>query len=77
MAGAWALSRAIAAAASWQMAAQSMSNAMQAAIIFTSSSCRQAAAQWLQASAHSLQAAMHAAYFSWAMAFLLKRTGWK
>jgi hypothetical protein len=73
MAGAWALSRAIAAAASWQMAAQSMSSAMQPAIIFTSSSCRQAAAQWLQAIAQSLQAAMQAAYLSWAMAFLLEK----
>lgn len=51
---------AIAAAASAQMPAQSMSSAMQAAIFFTSGSCRQAAAQWLQATAQALQASIQA-----------------
>jgi hypothetical protein len=45
MAPACSLPRAIAAAANWQMATQSMSSAMQRAIIFTSSSARQDAAQ--------------------------------
>jgi hypothetical protein len=39
------LSRAIAAEASWQIAAQSMSSAMHGAIIFTSGSAKQAVAQ--------------------------------
>jgi hypothetical protein len=56
------LPRAIAAAASWQMAAQSMSSAMQRAIIFTSGSFRQALAQWLHAMAQALQASMQAAW---------------
>lgn len=60
---AWALSllRAMAAAANWHSAAQSMSSAMQRAIIFTLSSCRQALAQWLQVMAQVLQASMQAA----------------
>ncbi len=65
----WARSRA--AAASWQMAAQSMSRAMHFAIIFTSSSAKQAAAQWLHAIAHALHASMHWAYFSWDIRTLL------
>jgi hypothetical protein len=59
MALAWALPRAIAAAASWQIAAQSISSAMHLVIAFTSSSARHEAAQWLQAVAHSLHASMH------------------
>jgi hypothetical protein len=47
------LARAIAAAATAQMSAQSMSSAMHRAIILTSCSWRQDEAQWLQASAHS------------------------
>jgi hypothetical protein len=45
IAGAFSLPRAMAAEASWQMAAQSMSSAMQRAIIFTSCSCRHAVEQ--------------------------------
>jgi len=50
---AFSLPRAMAAAASAQICAQSTSSAMQRAIIFTSSSCRQAAAQWLHSVAQS------------------------
>lgn len=55
------LPRAMKPAAIRQTAAQSISKAMQFAIIFTSSSCRQAVAQWSQASAHALQASMQEA----------------
>ena len=58
---AFSLPRAIAPAARRQITAQSMSSATHRAIIFTSSSCKQAVAQWSQASAHALQAAMHEA----------------
>jgi hypothetical protein len=50
---AFSLPRAIAAAARAQISAQSMSSAMQRAIILTSFSCRQALAQWLHAAAQS------------------------
>jgi hypothetical protein len=46
------LARVIAAAASEKISAQSMSRAMQRAIILTFSSCRQAVAQCSQASMH-------------------------
>lgn len=51
---AWACSLALAMAAdaSLQISAQSMSSAMQRAIIFTSGSCKQAVEQWLQEIAH-------------------------
>jgi hypothetical protein len=55
----YSLSLDIAAAASWQMAAQSMSSAMHRAIIFTSSSLKHDAAQLLHATAQSLHASMH------------------
>jgi hypothetical protein len=55
------LPRAIAAAANWQAAAQSMSSAMHLAIMATSVSFRHEAAQWLHAVAQPLQASMHAA----------------
>jgi hypothetical protein len=57
------LPRAIAAAANAQMAAQSMSSAMQRAIFFTSGSCKQAIEQELHAIAHALQASMQASNF--------------
>jgi len=60
MAFACSLSRAIAAAAKAHIAAQSMSSAMQRAIIFTSVSSKQDAAQWLQLVAQALQASMQA-----------------
>jgi hypothetical protein len=47
------------AAARRQICAQSMSSAMQRAIIFTSSSCRQAVEHMSQASAQALQASIH------------------
>jgi hypothetical protein len=47
------LPRAIAPAAKVQIAAQSMSLAMQRAIAVTSGSCKQAAAQWLHAVAQA------------------------
>lgn len=59
MAALHSLCRAIAAAASWQIAAQSMSSAMHRAIIFTLSSFRHAAAQLLHTTAQSLHASMH------------------
>jgi hypothetical protein len=61
IARAFSLPRAMAAAATAHSSAQSMSRAMQRAIIFTSSSCRQAAAQWLHAVAQSRQARMQEA----------------
>lgn len=57
---AWTLPLAMAATASAQIWAQSMSRAMHLAIIWTSASCRQEAAQWLQATAQALQASMQA-----------------
>jgi hypothetical protein len=54
-----ALSRAMHAAASRQMSAQSRSSLMQAAIAFTSFSPKQAVAQCSQAAAHALHARMH------------------
>lgn len=60
---AWALPRAMAAAASAQIWAQSMSSAMHLAITLTSVSCRQEVAQWLQATAQVLHASMQALYF--------------
>jgi hypothetical protein len=63
MAWACSLSRDIAAAANAHIAAQSMSSAMHRAIILTSCSCKQDAAQWLQATAQMLQASMQALNF--------------
>ena len=59
---AWVLPRAMTAAANVQIWAQSMSSAMHLAIILTSVSCKQEAAQWLQATAQALQASMQALY---------------
>ena len=53
---------AIAAAASWQIAAQSMSSAMHRAIIFTLSSFKHEVAQLLHATVQSLHASMHVWY---------------
>ena len=61
---AYSLPLAIAAAASWHIAAQSMFRAMQRAIVFTSLSFRHEAAQWLHATAQVLQASMQAANLS-------------
>jgi hypothetical protein len=61
---AYSLSLAMAAAANWQIAAQSMSRAMQRAIVLTSLSFRHEAAQWLHATAQLLQASMQSIYFS-------------
>ena len=47
-----------------QISAQSMSRAMQRAIIFTSGSCKQAIAQWLQLVTQALHASMQALNFS-------------
>jgi hypothetical protein len=72
-AGAWSLPPAMKAAAKWQICAQSVSSPMHRAMAFTSGSCRQQAAQWLQATAQAWQAAMHSwysSYFSWDMSFL-------
>ena len=60
MSGACGLWRAIAATASSQICAHSRSWAMQAAIIWTSDSFRQAAAQVLQAMTQAWQASMQA-----------------
>ena len=60
---AWALPRAMAAAANAQIWAQSISSSMHLAIILTSVSCKQEIAQWLQATAQALQASMQALYF--------------
>jgi hypothetical protein len=55
------------AAATRQISAQSISSAMQRAILFTSLSRKHEAAQWLQASAHELQASIHD--LNWRAAF--------
>jgi hypothetical protein len=72
MAWACSLSRAIAAAANAHIAAQSMSSAMHRAIILMSSSCKQDAAQWLQATAQLLQASIQALNFR----LSISRTPW-
>jgi hypothetical protein len=66
----FSLARAMAAAASAQICAQSISIAMQRAIILTSGSCRQDAAQWLHAIAQALQASMQALNFWCGMTYL-------
>jgi hypothetical protein len=68
---AYSLPLAIAAAATWHIAAQSMSSATQRAIIRTSLSFRQEAAQWLHATAQLLQASMQSAYLSWGITISL------
>jgi hypothetical protein len=62
IAAACSLQRATASAAKLQAAAQSAFRAIQPAIIFTSSSLRQAAKHWLQAVAHDRQASMPDVY---------------
>lgn len=62
--------------ASWQIWAQSLSSAMQRTISATCGSCRQDAAQWLQATTQAWQAAMqswYSSYFSCDMDVLLVR----
>jgi hypothetical protein len=67
---AFSLSRAIKLAARRHIWAQSISVAMQRAIIFTSCSCKQDAAQKSQASAQALQASIHDAYCRVGIMFL-------
>ena len=69
MALACSLPRAIAPAAKLQAAAQSMSIAMQRAIILTSSSTKHDTAQWLQATTQAWQASMQARNFEWDIGF--------
>lgn len=77
---AYSLPLAIAAAASWHIAAQSMSRATQRAIILASLSFRHEAAQWLHAIAQMLQASMQSANLSCGISISLDvpelRRGW-